>query len=195
MTAELFIIICLLGGLVLAVFLWNLTFVSSTRRKRGYMQAGTYNPSDVNDEIEEMRREASGDDAHEAGKKFERQLARFHGAFNLECAGRIEEAVKVYEDLLKDRFDESGPYWRMAIIYRKQNRYDDEIRVLEKGVEVFRNPPYRPVDMLKGYIDQYQQRIEKVRTLQRKMGGEAGKAGSSPASPIDDGRHDGDDTA
>jgi tetratricopeptide (TPR) repeat protein len=176
MTATLFIIICLLG-LILVVLMNPNSFVSSTRRKRGKMQAGTNNPGDFNDEIEEMRREACGEEAYEAGKKFDRQLARFHGAFNLECAGKIEEAVKVYEDLLKDRFDESGPYWRLAIIYRKQNQYDDEVRVLEKGIEVFRNPPYRPADMLKGYIDKYQQRIEKVRSLQQKTCSEAGKAG------------------
>lgn len=48
-----------------------------------------------------------------------------------------EEAIAEYEKNVAAGFDGSHPYKRLAIIYRKQKRYDDEIRVLKAAVKVF----------------------------------------------------------
>jgi hypothetical protein len=54
-----------------------------------------------------------------------------------EKEGDLESAIAMYEANLRDGFEGNRPYDRLAIIYRKQNRADDEVRVLERAVEVF----------------------------------------------------------
>ena len=63
-------------------------------------------------------------DRNMKGKKFEQD-------------GQIDEAIKCYERSVKDRFDGNFPYDRLAIIYRRLKRFSDEIRVLERAIEVF----------------------------------------------------------
>lgn len=54
----------------------------------------------------------------------------------LERAGRPEEAADVYEANLPEDFSGSYPYERLAAIYRRQRRADDELRVLRQAVAV-----------------------------------------------------------
>lgn len=55
----------------------------------------------------------------------------------LEKQGKIEAAIKLYERNVADEVDTPFPYIRLAIIYRKQKRPEDEIRILEKAIEIF----------------------------------------------------------
>lgn len=55
----------------------------------------------------------------------------------LEKQGKIEEAIKLYEYNVQHRFDGNHPYDRLAIIYHKQEKYEDEIRVLKQAIDVF----------------------------------------------------------
>lgn len=41
-------------------------------------------------------------------------------------------AIKYYEELVSMAFKGSHPYKRLAIIYRKQKKYEDEIRVIRE---------------------------------------------------------------
>ncbi|MBA7567513.1 hypothetical protein ES695_02195 [Candidatus Atribacteria bacterium 1244-E10-H5-B2] len=50
----------------------------------------------------------------------------------LEKAGKIDEAIALYEKNIKEEFDGKHPYIRLAIIYRKRKLFDDEARVLNK---------------------------------------------------------------
>ncbi len=56
----------------------------------------------------------------------------------LEKQGDIEGAIKLYERNVADNADVPFPYNRLVIIYRKQKRLDDEIRVLEKAIEAYK---------------------------------------------------------
>lgn len=56
----------------------------------------------------------------------------------LEKRGDIEEAIRLYEQNVVDKADTPFPYNRLAIIYRKQKRLDDEIRVLEKAIKAYK---------------------------------------------------------
>jgi hypothetical protein len=38
---------------------------------------------------------------------------------------------------VKGKFDGNFPYDRLAIIYRKRKQYEEEIRVLEQGINIF----------------------------------------------------------
>jgi len=55
----------------------------------------------------------------------------------LEKKGNIEEAVKLYEQNVADESDGTHPYNRLAIMYRKKGKNEDEIRVLKKAIQVF----------------------------------------------------------
>lgn len=49
----------------------------------------------------------------------------------------LEQAMLVYENMVKEDFSFSTtPYIRLAINYRKQKRYEDEVDVLKKGILV-----------------------------------------------------------
>jgi len=56
----------------------------------------------------------------------------------LEKQGDIEEAIQLYEQNVSDEADTPFPYNRLVIIYRRQKRLDDEIRVLEKAIKAYK---------------------------------------------------------
>ncbi len=56
----------------------------------------------------------------------------------LEKQGDIEGAIRLYEQNVADKADVPFPYNRLVIIYRKQKRLDDEIRVLEKAINAYK---------------------------------------------------------
>lgn len=47
-----------------------------------------------------------------------------------------EAAIKAYEVHVKDGSTKDTPYKRLAILYRKENDYDNEIRILKTAIEV-----------------------------------------------------------
>ena len=51
--------------------------------------------------------------------------------------GEIELAIAEYEANLKESFEGSHPYNRLAIIYRKNKDYDNEIRVLNQAIDIY----------------------------------------------------------
>jgi len=55
----------------------------------------------------------------------------------LEKQGKIEEAITLYELNVSDEVDTPAPYNRLAVIYRKQKRFDDEVKILDKAVKMF----------------------------------------------------------
>ena len=58
----------------------------------------------------------------------------------IERTGKSRDlAIKLYEKNITENFDGSHPYNRLAIIYRKQKDYQNEIRVLNKAINVFSN--------------------------------------------------------
>jgi tetratricopeptide (TPR) repeat protein len=77
----------------------------------------------------------------------------------LEKQGRIDDAITFYEKLVKNNFDGSHPYNRLAILYRKRNDYDNEKRVLEKAIELYSkgNPMYT-----KPKLDRFKERLRKL---------------------------------
>lgn len=69
--------------------------------------------------------------------KFEKQVKRNLKGIELEKTGQVDLAIQLYEDNIKENFEGNHPYDRLAIIYRKKNQINDEIRVLEKAIWVF----------------------------------------------------------
>lgn len=50
---------------------------------------------------------------------------------DLENAGNVADAVKLYEANVRDGFDGSHPYERLRVIYSREKRFEDAIRVCE----------------------------------------------------------------
>lgn len=53
----------------------------------------------------------------------------------------ITKAIKEYEKYVEEGQAKDAPYKRLVILYRKNNNYDDEVRVLNKAIEVFEDNP------------------------------------------------------
>lgn len=74
---------------------------------------------------------------------YQREASRIENIFvernlkgeELEKAGHIEEAIKLYEQNVADFVDTPHPYNRLRIIYTKLKRYDDAIRVCQAYVK------------------------------------------------------------
>jgi hypothetical protein len=47
----------------------------------------------------------------------------------------VEKAIKLYEDLISMKYPDPFPFQRLMILYRKEKRYKDEIRVINAGIE------------------------------------------------------------
>lgn len=58
-----------------------------------------------------------------------------------EAKDEIEEAIACYEESIAKGFTGSAPYERLAILYRKQKRYDDEIRVCNAMLAILGDNP------------------------------------------------------
>ncbi len=49
----------------------------------------------------------------------------------------LEKAAKIYERAIKMEPHEEQPYNRLMIIYRKLTRYEDELKIIKKGIASF----------------------------------------------------------
>jgi hypothetical protein len=54
-----------------------------------------------------------------------------------EAEGNTKEAVALYENSIKKGIADPFPFDRLLVIYRKQKKYKDELRVILRGIEVF----------------------------------------------------------
>lgn len=92
---------------------------------------------------ERVNREFMGDEAYEKHvarvKLQENQFARLAHARDLDSHGHLKEAVYMYEQLVHEGIEHAQAYLRLAVIFRKQKQYEDEIRVMEKALQVWRD--------------------------------------------------------
>lgn len=54
-----------------------------------------------------------------------------------EREGDLNKAVKLYEQNIRENYADEFAFERLMIIYRKQKEYENELRVIERGIEVF----------------------------------------------------------
>ena len=100
---------------------------------------------------------------------FSKQVDRNLKGKEYEEKGEIELAIKEYEENLKEKFEGSHPYNRLAIIYRKNGDYDNEIRVLNLAIEIYtklsESSPREDVDPK---LDKFKKRLEKAVELKKR---------------------------
>lgn len=76
-----------------------------------------------------------------------------------EKSGKITQAIKAYEESIALGYDAQHSFDRLAILYRKAKDYNNEIRVIKKALEVFKDST-----IVKKYAD----RLEKAIVLSKK---------------------------
>jgi len=96
----------------------------------------------------------------------DQQLERNLKGIELEKSGDIEKAIILYEENILENFEGNHPYDRLAIIYKKQNNLDNEIRVLEKAILVFEQVCLQGRNDGLSKLNKFKDKLEK--TLQRK---------------------------
>jgi tetratricopeptide (TPR) repeat protein len=100
-----------------------------------------------------------------------------------EANGDIDQAIKVYEKNIKKEIADSFPFDRLMIIYRKQKRYKDELRVINRGIEVFNNQLERQQQQLLSHSKNKKQ-LQKLSDIFGKKTGLAGKKNSYVPAPV-----------
>jgi len=105
------------------------------------------------------------DNFNDEDKKFKEQLERNLNGIESEKEDGIEEAIELYEKNIEENFDGNHPYDRLAIIYRKQNKVEDEIKVLEKAIWVFENVVYKGRMDRIPKLEKFKKRLEKAKSI------------------------------
>jgi tetratricopeptide (TPR) repeat protein len=82
---------------------------------------------------------------------------------DLEKQGNVTEAMELYELNVAYGFEGDFPYDRLRVIYSKQRRYGDVIRILEKAVDVFdkKVSSIRPDRLTK--LERFRQQLEQAK--------------------------------
>ncbi|TMI81941.1 MAG: hypothetical protein E6H10_10525 [Bacteroidetes bacterium] len=62
---------------------------------------------------------------------------RNNEARQAEQAGNLQKAIKLYEQNIKEAYADEYAFERLMIIYRKQKQYKDELRVINRGIDLF----------------------------------------------------------
>nr|BFF37760.1 hypothetical protein BACT7_26220 [Tenacibaculum mesophilum]BFF41182.1 hypothetical protein BACY1_29870 [Tenacibaculum mesophilum] len=105
----------------------------------------------------------------ESDNYFSNQVDRNLKGKEYEEKGEIESAIKEYEENLKEKFEGSHPYNRLAIIYRKNKDYDNEIRVLKSAIRIYtklsESSPREDVDPK---LNKFKERLEKALELKKR---------------------------
>lgn len=88
----------------------------------------------------------------------EKGVAWTKSGIDFEKSGDNQAAINAFEKAVSLRFDGSRPYDRLAIIYRKEKKYDDEIRICKAYLSLHtrNDDPKR---------SKFQKRIEKAAQL------------------------------
>ena len=91
-------------------------------------------PQSVIDDHEARRKERN-----EKDKKLARCVTLNNKGIALEKVGKISAAIKVYELNIADKtpYPAMHAFDRLMILYRKQKDYTNEIRVIQKAIQVF----------------------------------------------------------
>ncbi|WP_271401844.1 tetratricopeptide repeat protein [Salinicoccus roseus] len=85
----------------------------------------------------------------------------------LEKAGEIDKAIELYEKNIEEEFEGDFPYNRLAIIYRKRKQYQEEIRVLNQAISVFKKEKITSKRQdIEPKLIKFRERLSKAKSLE-----------------------------
>ncbi|MFL0266780.1 hypothetical protein [Candidatus Clostridium radicumherbarum] len=80
---------------------------------------------------------AGNDEVEVEDNIFKMQKERNIRAEELEKQGDVKGAIKLYEENIKEGFPGILPYDKLLVIYKKEKNYDEELRIINRAIEVF----------------------------------------------------------
>jgi tetratricopeptide (TPR) repeat protein len=95
--------------------------------------------------------------------RLEEQTARNLLGMERERAGDLDGAIALYEENLREGFEADFPYGRLVSIYGKQGRFDEAVRVLERGIQVFAASRRRTSEDRRAVIAIFRNRLREER--------------------------------
>lgn len=98
----------------------------------------------------------------------EAQTARNIEAMEAEHAGRLDEAIALYERNVAEDFPGDLPYGRLVAIYEKRGALEEAERVLVRAIAVFEASSRRTPQDRRTMIRTFQKRLSMVRKAQPK---------------------------
>jgi tetratricopeptide (TPR) repeat protein len=66
-----------------------------------------------------------------------RTADRNEAAREAESNEEVDKAIKLYEENIKEAFPDPYAFDRLMVLYRKQKKYKDELRVINRAIKVF----------------------------------------------------------
>jgi hypothetical protein len=109
----------------------------------------------------------------------EAQTARNLEAIEAEHAGRVHEAIALYERNVAEGFPGDLPYGRLVAIYEKRGAVDDAERVLLRAIAVFEASTRRTAQDRRAMVRVFRKRLG----LLRKAATRKRPSRASPAQP------------
>jgi hypothetical protein len=109
----------------------------------------------------------------------EAQTARNLEAIEAEHAGRVDEAIALYERNVAEGFPGDLPYGRLVAIYEKRGAVDEAERVLLRAIAVFESSTRRTAQDRRAMVRVFRKRL----TLLRKAATRKRPSRASPAPP------------
>ena len=73
----------------------------------------------------------------EAEEKLYKTAQLNNAGIEAEKNGNVSLAISIYEENIKGESPASHSYDRLLILYRKDKRYDDELRIIKVAIKVF----------------------------------------------------------
>lgn len=104
-------------------------------------------------------------DSKNRRKNEQTQVERNLQALEYEKSGKIEAAIKLYEQNVAENFDGNLPYDNLSHIYRTQGKIDDEIRVLQRAVYVFENLVSKQRSDRLPKLEKFQKRLAQIQKM------------------------------
>ena len=95
------------------------------------------------------------------------QTRRNLEGMGLEQAGRSELAIELYEQNVAEGFEGDFPYGRLVASYERAGRWYEAIRVLERGIEVFKVSKRRTPADRRATLQAFRGRLRSVRKAAR----------------------------
>lgn len=85
-----------------------------------------------------------------------------------EKLGEVEKAIACYEGCIKNNFEGSHPYDRLAIIFRRLGKPEDEIRVLERAIAIYSTLLDTNNYGVGDKLETYKKRLQKIQSIVQK---------------------------
>jgi tetratricopeptide (TPR) repeat protein len=95
--------------------------------------------------------------------RLDRQTARNLEGMDLERAGRVDEAMAVYEQNVAEGFEGDWPYGRLVAILERRGELQRAVEVLERAIEVFGASTRRTATDRRSTIRAFKGRLRLVR--------------------------------